>query len=164
MVSRPSLANKTQADIAFVVVQENTENFFVGIGSRYKKHEKKNLNVIREIYSVKFRHDVESDAEEIAYEVGVVICESSRRVQTYALDLAMQREKKFTSLKKANVLSDLYCLWRNVFTETAKKYPDVKTDFKFVDALRCVLSRTPSGSMLWSHPTCSEILPPNSRP
>ncbi len=114
------LAGKGPKDIDFVVVRENTEDFYVGIGSRFKKHEKKELNVIRDIYSVKFGLDVESDAEEIAYQIGVITREGSRRVQTYAFDLAMQRKKKLTSVDKANVLSDVYGLWRDVFTETAK--------------------------------------------
>ncbi|MHB8164455.1 MAG: isocitrate/isopropylmalate dehydrogenase family protein [Methanoregula sp.] len=137
------LANKTPADIDFVVVRENTEDFYVGIGSRFKKHEKKELNVIRDIYSVKFGLDVESDAEEVAYQIGVVTREGSRRVQTYAFDLAMQREKKLTSVDKANVLSDVYGLWRDVFTETAKAYPEVKTDFNFVDAVTMWFVKNP---------------------
>ncbi|MDP3395106.1 MAG: isocitrate/isopropylmalate family dehydrogenase [Methanoregula sp.] len=137
------LAGKTPADIDFVVVRENTEDFYVGIGSRFKKHEKKELNVIRDMYSVKFGLDVESDAEEIAYQIGVVTREGSRRVQTYAFDLAMKRQKKLTSVDKANVLSDVYGLWRDVFTETAKRYPDVKTDFNFVDAVTMWFVKNP---------------------
>ena len=137
------LAGKTPADIDFVVVRENTEDFYVGIGSRFKKHEKKELNVIRDMYSVKFGLDVESDAEEIAYQIGVVTREGSRRVQTYAFELAMKRQKKLTSVDKANVLSDVYGLWRDVFTETAKKYPDVKTDFNFVDAVTMWFVKNP---------------------
>ncbi|MDO9324694.1 MAG: isocitrate/isopropylmalate family dehydrogenase [Methanoregula sp.] len=137
------LAGKTPADIDFVVVRENTEDFYVGIGSRFKNHEKKELNVIRDMYSVKFGLDVESDAEEIAYQIGVITREGSRRVQTYAFDLAMQRKKKLTSVDKANVLSDVYGLWRDVFTETAKAYPDVKTDFNFVDAVTMWFVKNP---------------------
>ena len=137
------LTGKTPADIDFVVVRENTEDFYVGIGSRFKKHEKKELNVIRDMYSVKFGLDVESDAEEIAYQIGVVTREGSRRVQTYAFELAQGRKKKLTSVDKANVLSDVYGLWRDVFTETAKKYPDVKTDFNFVDAVTMWFVKNP---------------------
>ena len=66
------LSNKTPKDIDFVVVRENTEDFYVGIGSRFKKHQKIDLEVIRNLYNVKFGLDVESDAEEIAYQIGVV--------------------------------------------------------------------------------------------
>jgi len=137
------LAGKTPADIDFVVVRENTEDFYVGIGSRFRKHEKAELNVARELYNVKFGLDVESDAEEVAYQIGVVTREGSRRVQTYAFELAEKRKKKLTSVDKANVLSDVYGLWRDVFSETAKKYPDVKTEFTFVDAITMWFVKNP---------------------
>ena len=137
------LAGKTPADIDFVVVRENTEDFYVGIGSRFKKHQKIGLSVIRELYNIKFGLDVESDAEEVAYQIGVITREGARRVQTYAFDLAMIRKKKLTSVDKANVLSDVYGLWRDVFTETAKKYPDVTTEFNFVDAITMWFVKNP---------------------
>ena len=137
------LAGKTPADIDFVVVRENTEDFYVGIGSRFKKHQKTELSVIRELYNIKFGLDVESDAEEVAYQIGVVTREGARRVQTYAFDLAMSRKKKLTSVDKANVLSEVYGLWRDVFTETAKKYPDVTTEFNFVDAITMWFVKNP---------------------
>ncbi len=137
------LANKSPADIDFVVVRENTEDFYVGIGSRFKKHQKIELEVARETYNVKFGLDIESDAEELAYQIGVVTREGSRRVQTYAFELAEKRRKKLTSVDKANVLSDVYGLWRDVFTEAAKKYPGVATEFSFVDAVTMWFVKNP---------------------
>jgi len=137
------LANKKPEDIDFVVVRENTEDFYVGIGSRFSKRQKIELEVVRELYNVKFDLDIESDAEELAYQIGVVTREGSRRVQTYAFELAQKRRKKLTSVDKANVLSDVYGLWRTVFAETAKKYPDVTTDFNFVDAVTMWFVKNP---------------------
>jgi tartrate dehydrogenase/decarboxylase/D-malate dehydrogenase len=137
------LAGKTPADIDFVVVRENTEDFYVGIGSRFRKHQKIVLPVERELYGIKFGLDIESDAEEVAYQIGVITREGARRVQTYAFDLAMKRRKKLTSVDKANVLSDIYGLWREVFTETAKKYPKVTTEFTFVDAVTMWFVKNP---------------------
>ena len=137
------LAGKGPADIDFIVVRENTEDFYVGIGSRFKKHEKKELNIVRDMYNVRFGLDVESDAEEIAYQIGVVTREGSRRVQTYAFERAQARKKKLTSVDKANVLSEVYGLWRDVFTETGKKYPDVTTEFTFVDAITMWFVKNP---------------------
>lgn len=129
------LAGKKPEDIDFVVVRENTEDFYVGIGSRFKKAEKKELDVVRDLYSVKFGLDIESDAEEIAYQIGVLSREGSRRVMEYAFDLAERREKRVTSVDKANVLSDVYGLWRDVFNEVAAAHPGVSTEFDFVDAV-----------------------------
>jgi len=137
------LAGKTPADIDFVVVRENTEDFYVGIGSRFKKHQKTELSIARELYNVKFGLDIESDAEEVAYQIGVVTREGARRVITYAFDRAVERRKKLTSVDKANVLSDIYGLWRDVFTQTAAGYPGVTTEFAFVDAVTMWFVKNP---------------------
>jgi 3-isopropylmalate dehydrogenase len=137
------LANKTPKDIDFVVVRENTEDFYVGVGSRFKCFQKTELKVMRELYSVKFGLDIESDAEEIAYQIGVISREGARRVITYAFELAKRRRKKLTSVDKANVLSDIYGLWREVLTGTAKSYPDVATEFSFVDAVTMWFVKNP---------------------
>ncbi len=103
----------------------------------------KELDVVRNLYSVKFGLDAKSDAEEIAYQIGVITREGSRRVQTYAFDLAQKRKKKLTSVDKANVLSEVYGLWRDVFLETSKNYPEVKTEFNFVDAVTMWFVKNP---------------------
>ncbi|WP_292517159.1 3-isopropylmalate dehydrogenase [Methanoculleus sp.] len=138
------LANKGPEDIDFVVVRENTEDFYVGIGSRLTgKREKKTLEVVRDIYNVRFGLDVETDAEELAYQIGVVTRAGAERAIRYAFDLAAAREKKVTSVDKANVLSDVYGLWRDVFTDVAAGYPDVKTEFNFVDAVTMWFVKNP---------------------
>lgn len=137
------LAGKTPQDIDFVVVRENTEDFYVGIGSRFQGREKKQLEIIRELYQVKFNLDVESDADEIAYQIGVITREGAERVISYAFDLAARRGKKLTSVDKANVLSDVYGLWREVFTGCAGRYPEVSTEFTFVDAITMWFVKNP---------------------
>ena len=137
------LANKRPEDIDFVVVRENTEDFYVGIGSRLKGHEKKTLEVRRDIYSVKFGLDVETDSDELAYQIGVITREGASRVISYAFDMAQDRKKKVTSVDKANVLSDVYGLWRDVFLETAEKYPGTAHEFTFVDAITMWFVKNP---------------------
>jgi len=137
------LAHKKPEDIDFVVVRENTEDFYVGIGSRLKGREKKVLEVKRDLYSVKFGLDVETDSDELAYQIGVITREGSARVISYAFDLAQTREKKVTSVDKANVLSDVYGLWRDVFLETASRYPGTTHEFTFVDAITMWFVKNP---------------------
>ena len=137
------LAGKGPDDIDFLVVRENTEDFYVGIGSRFTGKEHRDLEVIRDIYSIKFGLDVESDSKEIAYQIGVISREGSERIMEYAFEAAMKREKKVASVDKANVLSDIYGLWRDVFTETAARYPDVATEFTFVDAVTMYFVKNP---------------------
>ena len=137
------LSGKGPEDIDFVVVRENTEDFYVGIGSRLQGREAKELEVIRELYSIRFDLDVESDADEIAYQIGVVSREGSMRAIRYAFDLAMRRRKKVTSVDKANVLTDVYGLWRDVFDSVGTGYPDVEREFNFVDAVTMWFVKNP---------------------
>jgi isocitrate/isopropylmalate dehydrogenase len=138
------LKDKTAKDIDFVVVRENTEDFYVGIGGRSKKgHSKKTLEVARTMYNVKFGLDITSDSEEIGYQLGMISKEGTRRVIKYAFELANNRGKHLSSVDKANVLSDIYGLWREEFTSIAGKYPNVKTDFNYVDAVTMWFVKNP---------------------
>lgn len=137
------LAGKGPLDIDFVVIRENTEDFYVGIGSRLHGHESKELSVVRELYNAKFSLDVETDAEELAYQIGVLTREGSRRVIEYAFSLSERRNRKVTSVDKANVLSDVYGLWRDVFSGVAERYPGVSHEFTFVDAITMWFVKNP---------------------
>ncbi len=138
------LANKGPEDIDFVVVRENTEDFYVGIGSRITgAHEKKVLEVVRNLYNIRFGLDVETDTDEMAYQIGVITRTGAERAIRYAFDLAMTRERKVTSVDKANVLSDVYGLWRDVFGRVVVDYPEVSTDYTFVDAVTMWFVKNP---------------------
>ena len=137
------LANKRPEDIDFVVVRENTEDFYVGIGGRFREADRRTLTVERELYELTFSLDAESDADEIAYQIGVISREGAERVIRYAFDLAMRRRKKVTSVDKANVLTEIYGLWREVFTGVAKGYPQVTSEFSFVDAVTMWFVKNP---------------------
>ena len=138
------LKDKTSKDIDFVVVRENTEDFYIGIGGRAKKGESKDLlEVKRTLYSVKFGLDIETDSEEIGYQIGLISKEGTKRVIEYAFDLAENRKKHVSSVDKANVLSDIYGFWREEFNAVSAKHPDVTTDFNFVDAITMWFVKNP---------------------
>ncbi|AKB13740.1 3-isopropylmalate dehydrogenase [Methanosarcina thermophila] len=138
------IKDKTSKDIDFVVVRENTEDFYIGIGGRAKKGESKDLlEVRRTLYSAKFGLDIETDSEEIGYQIGLISKEGTRRVIEYAFDLAGKRKKHVSSVDKANVLSDIYGFWREEFNEVSAKYPDITTDFNFVDAITMWFVKNP---------------------
>jgi tartrate dehydrogenase/decarboxylase/D-malate dehydrogenase len=138
------LKDKGPKDIDFTVVRENTEDFYIGIGSRAKAGKSRDeFEVIRTLYDVKFGLDVESDSEEIAYQIGMISKEGTQRVIKYAFDLAMKRGKHLSSVDKANVLSDIYGFWREEFENIAADYPEVSTDFNFVDAITMWFVKNP---------------------
>lgn len=136
--------DKTPKDIDFTVVRENTEDFYIGIGGKAKKGVSKNLlEVERNLYSAKFGLDIETDSEEIAYQIGMISKEGTRRVIKYAFDLAMKRKKHVSSVDKANVLSDIYGFWRQEFQDIASGYPEITTDFNYVDAITMWFVKNP---------------------
>lgn len=138
------LKDKTPKDIDFTVVRENTEDFYIGIGGKAKKGASKNLlEVERELYSAKFGLDIETDSDEIAYQIGMISKEGTRRVIKYAFDLAMKRKKHVSSVDKANVLSDIYGFWRHEFQDIASGYPEITTDFNYVDAITMWFVKNP---------------------
>jgi 3-isopropylmalate dehydrogenase len=138
------LKDKGPKDIDFVVVRENTEDFYIGIGSRARAgRSRAEFEVIRTLYQVKFGLDVDSESDEIAYQIGMISKEGTRRVIKYAFDLAMERRKHLSSVDKANVLSDIYGFWREEFEALAAEYPEVSTDFNFVDAITMWFVKNP---------------------
>ena len=138
------LKDKTPKDIDFVVVRENTEDFYIGIGSRAKKGKSHaDFEIKRSLYSIKFGLDIDSDSDEIGYQIGEVSREGCQRVIKYAFDLAMKRRRQVASVDKANVLSDIYGFWREVFLDVASGYPQVEHSFNFVDAITMWFVKNP---------------------
>ncbi|MDK2833624.1 MAG: tartrate dehydrogenase/decarboxylase / D-malate dehydrogenase [Methanolobus sp.] len=138
------IKDKTPKDIDFVVVRENTEDFYIGIGGKAGRGTSKNLlEVSRSLYSAKFGLDIETDSEEIAYQIGMISKEGTQRVISYAFDLAEKRKKHLSSVDKANVLSDIYGFWRKEFEAIAAKHPGVTTDFNYVDAMTMWFVKNP---------------------
>lgn len=138
------IKDKTPADIDFTVVRENTEDFYIGIGGRAKKGVSKDLlEVSRSLYSAKFGLDIETDSEEIGYQIGMISKEGTQRVMRYAFDLAEKSKKHVSSVDKANVLSDIYGFWREEFESVASEHPDVSTDFNYVDAITMWFVKNP---------------------
>jgi len=138
------LKNKGPEHVNFYVVRENTEDFYVGIGGRAKGKSKAKLDVLRSIYQVKFGLDIDVDRDELAYQIGVVSRKWSERVIRYAFELARKKGKKrVTSVDKANVLTHVYNLWREVFEQVAKEYPEIETEFAFVDAVTMWFVKNP---------------------
>jgi len=141
----PSPLAHHEHDIDFMVVRENTEDFYVSIGGRVKGNKSSNeLELIRNLYNIKFKLDIESDADEVAYQIGVITREGCERVMRFAFELARKTGKKrVTSVDKANVLTEGYGFWREVFNDVAKDYPDIETEFNYVDAMCMWLVKNP---------------------
>ena len=108
------LRDKGPNDIDFVVVRENTEGLYVGIGGFFKKGQK----------------------DEVALQEMINTRKGVERCIRYAFDLTRRRnkEKKLTLCDKANVLTYAHDLWQRVFSEVGNEYDDIQKDHAYVDA------------------------------
>jgi len=110
------LAGKTPEDINFVVVRENTEDLYCGVGGFLKKH----------------------TADEVATQSAVYTRKGCERCLRWAFEYTRARNnpqgKRLTLVAKTNVLTYGHDLWWRTFQEVAKDYPDVEPDYNHVDA------------------------------
>ena len=138
------IKGKGPHDIDFVVVRENSEDLYVGFGGRAKRGETRaEGEIVRTLYNVKLGLDIDSDSDEIAYQMGLISREGTERVIKYAFDLAVKRNKHVSSVDKVNAMTDIYGLWREIFNSVAANHPDVKTDFNLVDAMTMWFVKNP---------------------
>ena len=108
------LAGKGPEDIDFVVVRENTEDLYVGVGGFMKK----------------------GTADEVAVQQAIYTRKGCERCIRWAFDYTRKRNQKrrLTLVAKTNVLTYGHDLWWRTFQEVAEAYPDVETDYNHVDA------------------------------
>ena len=108
------LKDKTPADIDFVVVRENSEGLYKGMGEFQNK----------------------GTRDEVAIQISYNTRKGVERCLRYAFEYTRKRNKvkKLTLCGKTNVLTYAWDLWQRTFDELAKEYPDVKTDYAHVDA------------------------------
>ncbi len=108
------LKDKGPEEIDFVVVRENTEGLYAGVGGFVRK----------------------GTADEVALQTSVNTRKGVERCIRYAFEYtrARNKRKKLTFCGKTNVLTYAHDLWQRVFAEVAKDYSDVQTDYTHVDA------------------------------
>lgn len=142
-VPSPLANQKQRIDIQFV--RENTEDFYVGIGGRVQKGlSKTSLSLIRRAYEARFDVGIDlKDEEELAFQIGVITRQGAKRIMEYAFQLAKSKGFNLvTSVDKANVLTEIYGLWREAADEASKKH-GIDKEFQYVDAVALHMVRNP---------------------
>ena len=107
------LKGKRPEDVDMVVVRENTEDVYAGIGGFLKK----------------------GTPDEVAVQEMIFTRKGVERVIRYAFDLCRRRSrtKKLTMVDKANAVGAMD-LWTRTFEEAGKDYPDIQRDHAYIDA------------------------------
>jgi len=100
------------------------------------------LVVVRELTGGIYFGEPREKLEDKAYNTMVYTKEEIKRIAKVAFEQAMKREKKVTSVDKANVL-EVSQLWREVVEEVAKDYPEVTLEHMYVDNAAMQLIRDP---------------------
>ncbi len=107
------LKDKSCADVDFVVVRENTEDVYTGIGGIMKK----------------------GTADEVAIANMVFTRKGCERATRYAFELARERNKdrKVTLVDKANAIR-AQDIWTRTVEEVGREYPEITHDHAYIDA------------------------------
>ena len=88
------------------------------------------------------REIIKSSGEEIARDTEQYSTSEIRRIAKIAFETALKRNKKVTSVDKANILESSR-LWRRVVEDVHKDYPEVELDNLYVDNAAMQLVRDP---------------------
>lgn len=87
--------------------------------------------VIRELTGGMYFGDKYQDNDK-AYDVDIYTRPEVERILKVGFEMARKRKKHLTVVDKANVLASSR-LWRQIAMEMESQYPDVKTDYMFID-------------------------------
>ncbi|RJP50397.1 MAG: tartrate dehydrogenase [Anaerolineaceae bacterium] len=107
------LAGKGPEAIDFIVIRENTEGEYCGVGGRAHR----GLPI------------------EVAVQSGVFSRVGIERVIRFAFQLAQKRRGCLVSATKSNALEHAFELWDEVFAQVGLEFPDVNAEQVLVDAL-----------------------------
>jgi tartrate dehydrogenase/decarboxylase/D-malate dehydrogenase len=101
-------------DIDWVVIRENSEGEYSGVGGRVHR----------------------GLPTEVASDVAIFTRTGVERIHRFAFELARKRpRKRLTLVTKSNAQRHGMVMWDEIFFEVAKGYPDVKWDRELVDAM-----------------------------
>jgi 3-isopropylmalate dehydrogenase len=116
------LRDRTQKDIRLMVIRENTEGLYVGVGGFFKK----------------------GTADEIAVQEDVNSRKGVERIIRYAFEHARQNGLKRVCMSdKSNAMTFAHDLWQRVFNEVRQEYGEIDSRHLYIDTLAMEIVRDP---------------------
>jgi tartrate dehydrogenase/decarboxylase/D-malate dehydrogenase len=117
------LAGVTAKELDWVIVRENSEGEYAGVGGRAHR----------------------GLPEEVATDVSVFTRAGVERIMRFAFKLAQSRPRKLlTVVTKSNAQRHGMVMWDEIAAEVAKDFPDVTTDKMLVDAMTVRMTLKPA--------------------
>ena len=115
------LKGKTRRDLDLTIFRENTEGLYVSIGGSFKRGTPDEITI----------------AEELNTRRGV------ERIVRYAFAWARAHGKsRIVMADKSNAIA-AHMLWRRIFEEVGREFPEMTRETRYIDALAMELIRTP---------------------
>lgn len=116
------LKGKGPEDVDMIVVRENTEDVYAGIGGFLKK----------------------GTPDEVAMQEMIFTRKGVERVIRYSFELCRRRAKtrKLTMIDKANAVGAMD-IWTRTFEEVGREYPDITREHAYIDAACMWLVKNP---------------------
>jgi len=115
------LRDRGPADIDMVVIRENSEGEYAGVGGRAHA----------------------GHAAEVGIQVDVFTRTGVERVARYAFELARSRRRKLASITKSNASPHHFVMWDEIVEQVHRDYPDVHLDRILVDAAAAYMISAP---------------------
>ena len=116
------LRDRTEADVNFVVLRENTEGMYANIGGQFKR----------------------GTPDEIALQEEVNTRKGVERILRYAFEHARTWPgKRLCMSDKSNALTHGHDLWQRVYRELRAEFPDIQSRHLYIDTLVMEMVRDP---------------------
>ena len=110
-------------DLNWVIVRENSEGEYAGVGGRAHQG-----------------HPIE-----VATDMSIMTRAGVERIMRFAFKLAQSRPRKFlTVVTKSNAQRHAMVMWDEIAVEISKEFPDVKWDKELVDAMTARMVNKPA--------------------
>lgn len=117
------LRGRTEKDIRLMVIRENTEGIYVGVGGFFKK----------------------GTADEIAVQEDVNSRKGVERIIRYAYEYAQRKGLKRVCMSdKSNAINFGHDLWQRVFKQVRTEYPAIESRHLYIDTLAMEVVRDSS--------------------
>jgi 3-isopropylmalate dehydrogenase len=116
------LKGRGRSDVNFVVIRENTEGVYVGVGGRFKA----------------------GTPDEIAIQEEVNTFKGVDRIIRHAFEYAKANGlTKVCMSDKSNAMPQGHGLWQRVFASVSKEYPGIQATHLYIDALAMFMVKDP---------------------